>query len=77
LFVANKWLSFYPDRTWWTWAVVSWIFLFLLHAIKVFIIDSFMNKNWVRAQIDKLMLQQSKKLEQLKNDFDNAKPSAE
>jgi len=77
LFVANKWLSFYPDRTWWTWAVAIWIFLFLLHTIKVFIIDSFMNKHWERAQIDKLMLQQSKKIEQLKNDFDNAKSSAE
>ncbi len=73
LFVANKWLSFYPDRTWWTWAVAIWLFLFLLHTIKVFIVDSFMNKHWERAQIDKLMLQQSKKIEQLKNDLENAK----
>jgi hypothetical protein len=38
------------------------------------ITDSFMNKNWERAQIDKLMLKQTKKIEQLQNDLENAKP---
>ncbi|MGL2965026.1 2TM domain-containing protein [Flavobacterium sp. XGLA_31] len=76
LFVTNKWLSFYPDRTWWTWAVAIWIFLFLLHFINVFIFSSFMNKHWERAQIDKLMLQQAKKIEQLKNNIDNSNPTA-
>jgi len=75
LFIANKWLSFYPDTTWWIWVVTIWIFTFLFHFIKVFIIDSFMNKNWERAQIDKLMLQQTKKIEKLKNDLENSKSS--
>jgi len=77
LFIANKWLSFYPETTWWIWAVTIWIFVFLFHFIKVFIIDSFMNKNWERSQIDKLMLQQTKKLEKLKNDLENSKSSEE
>jgi hypothetical protein len=34
-----------------------------------------MNKNWERAQIDKLMLKQQKKIEQLKNDLENSKPN--
>lgn len=34
-----------------------------------------MNKNWERAQIDKLMLKQSKKIEQLKNDLENSNPT--
>ncbi len=73
LFVANNWLSFYPEKKWWIWAVTIWIFLFMLHVIKVFVTDSFMNKNWERAQIDKLMLKQNKKIEQLKNDLENSK----
>ena len=36
LFIANKWLGLYPEKTWWTWAVTVWIFLFILHVIKVF-----------------------------------------
>ncbi len=77
LLAANKWLSFYPEYTWWTWAVASWLFIFLLHFINVFIVNSFMNKNWERTQIDKLMLQQTKKKEQLKNDLDNTKTPTE
>ena len=69
LFIANNWLSFYPEKNWWIWAVTIWIFLFVLHGIKVFITDSFMNKNWERAQIDKLMLKQTKKIEQLKKEL--------
>ena len=77
IIVANKWLGLYPDKIWWTWAVAIWVFIFLLHAIKVFVIDSFMNKNWERDQIDKLILKQSKKIENLKNDLENSKPSTE
>lgn len=77
IFVANKWLGLYPDKIWWTWAIAIWVFIFLLHSIKVFVIDSFMNKNWEREQIDKLILKQSKKIENLKNDLENSKPSAE
>ena len=77
LIIANKWLGFYSDVTWWTWAVTIWIFLFILHVIKVFVINNFMNKNWEREQIDKLMLRQANKIEKLKNDLENSKPTAE
>jgi amino acid permease len=71
LLISNKWLNVYPERQWWVWIVAIWAFLFILHFIKVFITDSFMNKNWERSQIDKLMLSQKKKIEQLKNDIEN------
>ena len=77
LFVANKWLSFYPEKEWWIWAVAVWLFLLTFHAIKVFIIDGFLNKDWERKQIDKLILLQTKKVEQLKNDLINSKASEE
>ncbi len=73
LFVANKWLSFYPEKNWWIWAVTIWTFLYILHFINVYVVDSFMNKNWERAQVDKLMLMQTKKIEKLKNDIENSK----
>ncbi len=77
LIIANKWLGLYSDKTWWTWAVTVWVFLFILHVIKVFVISNFMNKHWEREQVDKLMLRQAKKIEKLKNDLENSKPTAE
>jgi hypothetical protein len=71
LLISNKWLNIYPEKLWWICIVAIWAFFFTLHFIKVFITNSFMNKNWERSQIDKLMLSQKKKIEQLKNDIEN------
>ena len=70
LFIANKWLDLYPEKI---WAVTIWTFFFILHVIKVFITDSFMNKNWERTQIDKLIDKQTQKKEKLQNDIENPK----
>ena len=41
------------------------IVLFILHFIKVYITDRFMNKNWERDQIDRLVTLQQKKIDHL------------
>ena len=71
LFLVNKWLNIGEPANWYKWIISIWIFFFILHFIKVFITDSFMNKNWEREQIDRLMAKQEKKIEQLQNEIDN------
>lgn len=68
--IANKLLGVFPDSNWLLWAITIWCFIFVLHFIRVFITDSFMNKNWERAQIDKLIAKQERKIEQLQKDLD-------
>jgi len=75
LFIANKWIGISEPNNWYIWAITSWLFVFILHFIKVFITDSFMNKNWEREQINRLMTTQEKKIEQLKNEVENQKPT--
>lgn len=67
--VANKFLNVKPESDWYIWGICIWFFIFILHFIRVFITDSFMNKKWERAQIDKLVLKQERKLEQLEKDL--------
>jgi hypothetical protein len=67
LFVLNKILNIGEPTNWYLWAITIWIFIFTLHFIKVFITDSFMNKNWERTQIDKLITKQQRKMEQLQS----------
>lgn len=69
MIVANKLLNIKPEINWYLWGISIWAFLFILHFIRVFITDSFMNKKWERAQIDKLVLKQERKLEQIEKDF--------
>jgi p-aminobenzoyl-glutamate transporter AbgT len=50
---------------WYIWVATLWFFLFILHFIKVYITDSFMNKAWERQQIDRLVALQEKRIKQL------------
>jgi phosphotransferase system glucose/maltose/N-acetylglucosamine-specific IIC component len=74
MFITNKWIGIGKESNWYIWLVTIWMFIFILHFIKVFITDSFMNKNWEREQINRLMTMQEKKIEQLKNEFENKTP---
>jgi hypothetical protein len=65
LFVSTKLFNFGLDSNWYIYAITLWFFIFLLHFIKVFITDRFMNKNWERDQIDRLVALQKNKLAEL------------
>lgn len=65
IFVSTKIFDFSPDANWYIWLITVWLFLFILHFIKVYITDRFMNKNWEREQIDRLVALQQKKITEL------------
>ena len=78
LFIANRFFGFGTTNTnnvtvtdttqnWCIWAITIWFFIFILHFIKVYITDRFMNKNWEREQIDRLVALQQKRISQLES----------
>ncbi len=71
--IINKLLDFYAENDWFLWVITILSFVFVLHFIRVFITDSFMNKNWERTQIDKLIQKQERKIEQLERELDQNK----
>lgn len=70
LSIANHFLVFGFTSNWSIWVITFWIFLFLLHFIKVFITNRFMNKTWEREQIDRLVAQQQRKIDQLQTQIE-------
>jgi len=50
---------------WSYWIILIWSFFFILHFINVFITKRFMNKEWEREEINKLVEKQKLKIEQL------------
>ena len=68
LFIANVFLKYGQPQQWYIWVSVIWVFLFILHFIKVFITDRFMNKDWEREQIDRLIQKQKNKISELTED---------
>ena len=71
LFVAHNFLDSTVVTDWYLWIITIWLFLFILHFIKIFITDRFMNKDWEREQIDRLVALQKKKLDQLQTQVAN------
>ncbi len=71
LFVAHNFLDSTVVTDWYLWIITIWLFLFILHFIKIFITDRFMNKDWEREQIDRLVALQKKKLDQLQTQVSN------
>lgn len=67
LFISTKIFNFGINSNWYIWIITIWFFIFLLHFIKVYITDRFMNKNWERDQIDRLVALQQKKIQELQS----------
>ena len=61
MFIANHFEAFGFTSNWAIWTITAWFFLFILHFIKVYITDRFMNKDWEREQIDRLIQKQKNK----------------
>ncbi|MFL9843054.1 2TM domain-containing protein [Flavobacterium rhizosphaerae] len=74
LFIINKWLDVEPDYDWYLWAITAWAFLFILHFIKVFVTESFINKKWEQEQIEKLVARQERRIDQLQQKIDKENP---
>jgi uncharacterized membrane protein YcjF (UPF0283 family) len=68
-YVINKMLDVDPQDDWYLWAITAWAFIFILHFIKVFITESFINKTWEREQIEKLVARQERRIDQLEKKY--------
>ena len=70
LFIAHRFFDVGIESNWCIWVITFLAFLFVLHFIKVFITDRFMDKNWERDQIDRLVALQQKKITQLERQIE-------
>lgn len=73
LFIATKLFGVGTNSNWYIWAITLWVFIFILHFIKVYITDRFMNKNWERGQIDRLVALQQKKIAEIQTNISEDK----
>lgn len=73
LFVANRFCGFRigTAENWCIWIITIWFFIFILHFIKIYITDRFMNKKWEREQIDRLVSLQQKRINQLESSIND------
>ncbi|MDD7885547.1 dihydrofolate reductase [Flavivirga sp. 57AJ16] len=79
IILANTVLDIGKDFTpfgkeWFLSAIFVWLFFLLYHVFNVFITHKFMGKAWEQKQLDKLVVQQKLRIEQLKNELEKEAP---
>lgn len=60
---------------WFVWAVLLWTLLFLVHFFNVFIVNSFMGKDWEAKQVDRLVKKQEEKIARLQEQVEKEHPT--
>jgi len=82
LIIVNLVLDFGKDFRpfnvdWFVWAILIWFFIFLVHFLNVFVLNSFMDKKWEHEQIDKLVARQSARITELRDKVERENPLPE
>ena len=71
LYIINKWLNVQEQYNWYLWVITAWAFLFILHFIKVFVTESFINKKWEQEHVEKLVARQQRHIDKLEKKLNN------
>lgn len=65
IILINKVLNVGEPIDWFVWAIVAWLFILTIHFVNVFVTHKFMDKEWERKQIEKLVVKQEQKIKEL------------
>lgn len=74
LVVLNVALGFGADvrlfnTDWFVWAILIWLFIFMIHIVDVYITSPFLGKSWEDEQLKKLVAKQEYRIEKLTQSF--------
>jgi len=72
LFLLNKVLKYGETYDWAQWVILVWLFLWVVHAVNVFVFNEFMGRDWERAQREKLVVKQQQKISQVEKEYGTA-----
>ena len=64
-------------KDWFVWAILLWIFFFLIHVLNVFIFNRFMGKDWEKKQLQKLKAKQEQRILALQEKVEKEMPLPE
>ncbi len=65
--VLNKYLNVYPEKDWYFWAIMFWLFLLVMHVLRIFVFKPMFGEEWLRRETDKLMTKHKQKVTALEN----------
>ncbi|WP_370588479.1 2TM domain-containing protein [Robiginitalea sp. SC105] len=77
LILINKILKYGEAYDWYLWGILAWAFLLAIHAVNVFVTNRFMGRDWERAQRERLVRKQQKRIAALEAEIRASRPLPE
>ncbi|WP_149277216.1 2TM domain-containing protein [Pareuzebyella sediminis] len=77
LIFVNKILNYWDTYDWFIWAITFWAFLFAIHLVNVFVTQKFMGREWERAQREKLVQKQKKRIAEMQKQIETDFPMSQ
>jgi len=74
LILINKILKYGEHYNWFIWAILTWAFLFIIHAFNVLVTQKFMGPKWERTQRERLVQKQRNKITELQKEIETEFP---
>jgi len=74
IIIINPLLGYGNDffiNNWYVWAILIWAFILLIHLFNVFVLNSFMGKEWENRQLEKLKAKQTERISELQKQVDD------
>ena len=65
LVFLNKGVKFHEEIDWYVWGILIWLFFLVTHAIRVFVMNRFFDKDWERIQTEKLIKKHEERVSKL------------
>ncbi len=70
LVLFNKILKYGETYDWALWIICFWSFLFVMHAVNVFVLKEFMGRNWERKQREILVQKQKDRIAEIQKEVE-------
>ena len=72
--LLNKALNYGVEYDWYLWGILLWLFFLILHALNVFLLNTFMDQEWERNQRERLVAKQQERIAALQKEINRELP---
>ena len=72
--LLNKALNYGVEYDWYLWGILLWLFFLILHALNVFLLNTFMDQEWERNQRERLVAKQQERIAALQKEINRGLP---
>lgn len=76
LVFLNKILKYGEEYDWYLWGILFWLFVLIVHAVNVFVLNPLMGLDWERSQRERLVQKQKERIAEIQKEIETEFPAS-